>query len=252
MRLIYLSYCFEFGITSHDQNIVLNIILSLYCFLYMPSVINLFEILNKTASGLNKSHKFWRYQRLLCLNILNWKRICIVRIHFICTWCVNCFVLYDNDEVWQYAETISKFGSGMFLLVQVMLLLDFVHGWNDKWVGFDEQFWLVLGFDFFVILVMSFSLFDKLSLYFWMSFSVFTCVFIQVRCSICCFTSLLCGNICIFGCSLSPLHTIWTRLWPQRLFHYHDPDSRICFCHSGFASCSKFIFFFFYFILVNY
>ena len=44
------------------------------------------------------------------------------------------------------AETISKFGSGMFLLVQVVLLLDFVHGWNDKWVGYDEQFWLVLGF----------------------------------------------------------------------------------------------------------
>ena len=44
------------------------------------------------------------------------------------------------------AETISKFGSGLFLLVQVVLLLDFVHGWNDKWVGYDEQFWLVLYF----------------------------------------------------------------------------------------------------------
>jgi len=48
----------------------------------------------------------------------------------------------------------------MFLLVQVMLLLDFVHGWNDKWVGFDEQFWLVLGFDFYITPVMSFPLFD--------------------------------------------------------------------------------------------
>ncbi|KAF9593921.1 hypothetical protein IFM89_026164 [Coptis chinensis] len=36
-----------------------------------------------------------------------------------------------------------KFGSGMFLLVQVVLLLDFVHGWNDSWVKKDEQFWLV-------------------------------------------------------------------------------------------------------------
>lgn len=45
-----------------------------------------------------------------------------------------------------FAETISKFGSGMFLLVQVVLLLDFVHGWNDKWVGYDEQFWLDFGF----------------------------------------------------------------------------------------------------------
>ncbi|KAF9609294.1 hypothetical protein IFM89_015539 [Coptis chinensis] len=32
---------------------------------------------------------------------------------------------------------------GMFLLVQVVLLLDFVHGWNDSWVKKDEQFWLV-------------------------------------------------------------------------------------------------------------
>lgn len=42
-----------------------------------------------------------------------------------------------------FAETISKFGSGLFLLVQVVLLLDFVHRWNNKWVGYDEQFWLV-------------------------------------------------------------------------------------------------------------
>ncbi|XP_028069350.1 probable serine incorporator, partial [Camellia sinensis] len=41
------------------------------------------------------------------------------------------------------AETSSKFGSGMFLLVQVVLLLDFVHGWNDKWVKYDEQFWYI-------------------------------------------------------------------------------------------------------------
>lgn len=38
---------------------------------------------------------------------------------------------------------MSKFGAGFFLLVQVVLLLDFVHGWNDTWVGYDEQFWLV-------------------------------------------------------------------------------------------------------------
>ncbi|KAJ8440438.1 hypothetical protein Cgig2_006491 [Carnegiea gigantea] len=40
-------------------------------------------------------------------------------------------------------ETTSKFGAGLFLLVQVVLLLDFVHGWNDKWVGYDEQFWYI-------------------------------------------------------------------------------------------------------------
>jgi serine incorporator 1/3 len=43
-----------------------------------------------------------------------------------------------------FAESISKFGSGLFLLVQVILLLDFVHGWNENWVAKDEQFWLVV------------------------------------------------------------------------------------------------------------
>jgi hypothetical protein len=45
-----------------------------------------------------------------------------------------------------FAESISKFGSGLFLLVQVVLLLDFVHGWNENWVAKDEQFWLVACF----------------------------------------------------------------------------------------------------------
>ncbi|KAG5017845.1 hypothetical protein JHK85_023981 [Glycine max] len=49
----------------------------------------------------------------------------------------------DPRDSMHHGETISKFGSGMFLLVQVMLLLDFVHGWNDKWVGYDEQFWYI-------------------------------------------------------------------------------------------------------------
>lgn len=63
-----------------------------------------------------------------------------------------------NTEISHFAESISKFGSGLFLLVQVVLLLDFVHGWNDKWVGFDEQFWLVLAF------VISFSISSLLPL----------------------------------------------------------------------------------------
>ena len=47
------------------------------------------------------------------------------------------------NEIITFYESISKFGSGFFLLIQVVLLLDFVHGWNDKWVGYDEQFWYV-------------------------------------------------------------------------------------------------------------
>ncbi|KAK1291355.1 hypothetical protein QJS10_CPB17g01930 [Acorus calamus] len=40
-------------------------------------------------------------------------------------------------------ETLSKFGSGLFLLVQVVILLDFVHTWNDAWVEKDEQKWYI-------------------------------------------------------------------------------------------------------------
>lgn len=40
-------------------------------------------------------------------------------------------------------ETISKFGAGLFLLVQVIILLDGVHTWNDAWVAKDEQKWYV-------------------------------------------------------------------------------------------------------------
>lgn len=36
---------------------------------------------------------------------------------------------------------MSKFGAGLFLLVQVIILLDFTHTWNDAWVERDEQKW---------------------------------------------------------------------------------------------------------------
>ncbi|XP_010929191.1 uncharacterized protein [Elaeis guineensis] len=57
-------------------------------------------------------------------------------------WCVLVILMFfvPNGLV-SFYETISKFGSGLFLLVQVVLLLDFVHGWNDSWVSKDEQFW---------------------------------------------------------------------------------------------------------------
>ncbi|PRQ50324.1 putative serine incorporator/TMS membrane protein [Rosa chinensis] len=52
-------------------------------------------------------------------------------------------LFFIPNGIISFYETIAKFGSGFFLLVQVVLLLDFVHGWNDKWVGYDEQFWYV-------------------------------------------------------------------------------------------------------------
>ncbi|OMO55073.1 TMS membrane protein/tumor differentially expressed protein [Corchorus capsularis] len=38
---------------------------------------------------------------------------------------------------------ISKFGAALFLLVQVIILLDFTHTWNDAWVEKDEQKWYI-------------------------------------------------------------------------------------------------------------
>ncbi|CAI9118607.1 OLC1v1020199C1 [Oldenlandia corymbosa var. corymbosa] len=38
---------------------------------------------------------------------------------------------------------LSKFGAGLFLLVQVIILLDATHSWNDAWVAKDEQKWYI-------------------------------------------------------------------------------------------------------------
>ena len=75
-----------------------------------------------------------------------------LNIELLLCYCWSCSLFGINhlcNCVWNsyynstFAESISKFGSGLFLLVQVVLLLDFVHGWNENWVAKDEQFWLV-------------------------------------------------------------------------------------------------------------
>ncbi|KAA8548584.1 hypothetical protein F0562_000268 [Nyssa sinensis] len=38
---------------------------------------------------------------------------------------------------------LSKFGAGLFLLAQVIILLDATHSWNDAWVAKDEQKWYI-------------------------------------------------------------------------------------------------------------
>lgn len=59
-------------------------------------------------------------------------------------WCLLViFMFFLPNGIISFYESISKFGSGFFLLVQVVLLLDFVHGWNDAWVQKDEQFWYI-------------------------------------------------------------------------------------------------------------
>uniref|UniRef100_K7MAP9 Serine incorporator 3 n=1 Tax=Glycine max TaxID=3847 RepID=K7MAP9_SOYBN len=42
-----------------------------------------------------------------------------------------------------YGIFIAKFGAGLFLLIQVIILLDFTHTWNDAWVEKDEQKWYI-------------------------------------------------------------------------------------------------------------
>lgn len=59
-------------------------------------------------------------------------------------WCLLViFTFFLPNGIISFYEASSKFGSGFFLLIQVVLLLDFVHGWNDKWVGYEEQFWYI-------------------------------------------------------------------------------------------------------------
>lgn len=59
-------------------------------------------------------------------------------------WCTLVILMFfvPHGFVGVY-ETLSKFGSGLFLLIQVVLLLDFTHTWNNAWVSKDEQFWYI-------------------------------------------------------------------------------------------------------------
>lgn len=64
-------------------------------------------------------------------------------VKVICWFLLVVLMFFIPNEIIAFYESISKFGSGLFLLVQVVLLLDFVHRWNDTWVGYDEQFWYI-------------------------------------------------------------------------------------------------------------
>lgn len=51
--------------------------------------------------------------------------------------------LFPNNIVDAYAW-VARIGSGFFLVIQMIILLDFVQGWNDSWVaaGEEDQSWL--------------------------------------------------------------------------------------------------------------
>lgn len=46
--------------------------------------------------------------------------------------------LLPNGIVEGYA-IVARFGSGLFLIIQMIILLDFVQGWNDSWVEAGEE-----------------------------------------------------------------------------------------------------------------
>ncbi|KAI3926849.1 hypothetical protein MKX01_032764, partial [Papaver californicum] len=52
-------------------------------------------------------------------------------------------MFFVPDVIISLYETLSKFGSGLFLLVQVVILLDATHTWNDAWVEKDERNWYI-------------------------------------------------------------------------------------------------------------
>ncbi|KAD1696706.1 hypothetical protein E3N88_42454 [Mikania micrantha] len=59
-------------------------------------------------------------------------------------WALLIFLMFFlPNSVTSVYGFISKFGAGFFLLVQVIILLDATHSWNDAWVAKDEHKWFV-------------------------------------------------------------------------------------------------------------
>ena len=108
-----------------------------------------------------------------------------------------------------YTETVSKFGSGLFLLIQVILLLDFTHGWNASWVEKDEKFWYT-----------SFlSLLKHYHREVWEVINLITCVLLQVCCLASRISILLCWCIHPRRISFPLVHGVWARLPIESVFH---------------------------------
>eukprot|EP00270_Netrium_digitus_P004280 TRINITY_DN15267_c0_g1_i1.p1 TRINITY_DN15267_c0_g1~~TRINITY_DN15267_c0_g1_i1.p1 ORF type:complete len:420 (+),score=101.99 TRINITY_DN15267_c0_g1_i1:173-1432(+) len=48
--------------------------------------------------------------------------------------------LLPNGVIGLYGS-VARFGSGLFLLVQMVILLDFAYSWNEAWVAKDDEKW---------------------------------------------------------------------------------------------------------------
>ncbi|XP_057839431.1 uncharacterized protein LOC131049404 isoform X1 [Cryptomeria japonica] len=64
-------------------------------------------------------------------------------VKMICWFVLVVLMFFLPNLVISVYATLSIFGSGFFLLIQVIMLLDFTHTWNDAWVAKDEQFWYI-------------------------------------------------------------------------------------------------------------
>ena len=51
----------------------------------------------------------------------------------------SCNFLTDMSSI--AAGWVARVGSGMFLCVQILMLLDFVVAWNDAWVDKEDERW---------------------------------------------------------------------------------------------------------------
>ena len=55
---------------------------------------------------------------------------------------MNVFPFFLPNESMEVYSMFSRFGSGFFLVIQMMLLLDFTHAWNDSWVSKEHYGWV--------------------------------------------------------------------------------------------------------------
>lgn len=65
----------------------------------------------------------------------------MIKFILFCAAIVLSFLL-PNGVIQAYGS-VARFGSGIFLLVQVIILLDFTYAWNEAWVAKDEQRWYI-------------------------------------------------------------------------------------------------------------
>lgn len=101
------------------------------------------------------------------------------------------------------AGDVSKFGAGLFLLVQVLILLDFTHSWNDTWVEKDEQKWWVVVLIYVISAVTGLIWVVTVWIYIIQVYRFAFCINWVLHCS-----------ICVLRHSVHLVQPLWQWLWP--------------------------------------